>query len=117
MKDYKFEFEIENEKYALVFNLNVMETIQKQYGTVQKWGKLTDNKEGKEPNAKALIFGFREMINEAIEIENEEHGTNKPLLTLKQVGRLITRVGIQESAKKLNKVITESVKDEHPKNI
>jgi len=117
MKDYKFEFEFNEEKYALVFNLNVMETIQKQYGTVQKWGKLTDNKEGKEPNAKALIFGFREMINEAIEIENEEHGTNKPLLTLKQVGRLITRVGIQESAKKLNKVITESVKDEHPKNI
>ena len=71
MKDYKFEFEIENEKYALVFNLNVMEAIQKQYGTVQKWGKLTDNKGGKEPNAKALIFGFTEMINEAIEIENE----------------------------------------------
>ena len=116
MKDYKFEFEFNNEKYALVFNLNVMESIQKQYGTIQKWGKLTDNKSGKEPNAKALIFGFTEMINEAIEIENDENGTNKPLLSSKQVGRLITRVGIQESAKKLNKVITESVKDDHPKN-
>ena len=117
MKDYKFEFEIENEKYALVFNLNVMETIQKQYGTVQKWGKLTDNKDGKEPNAKALIFGFTEMINEAIEIDNDEKGNNKPLLTQKQVGRLITRVGVQETAKKLNMAITESVKDDHPKNI
>ena len=38
-------------------------------------------------------------------------------LTLKQVGRIITKAGIQESAKKLNKAITESVKDEHPKNI
>ena len=117
MKDYKFEFEIENEKYALVFNLNVMEAIQKQYGTVQKWGRLTDNKGGKEPNAKALIFGFTEMINEAIEIDNDEKGINKPLLTQKQVGRLITRVGVQETAKKLNKAITESVKDDHPKNI
>jgi len=117
MKDYKFEFEFNGEKFALVFNLNVMEAIQKQYGTVQKWGKLTDNKGGKEPNAKALIFGFTEMINEAIEMENDETGNNKPLMSLKQVGRLITKVGIQESAKKLNKVITESVKDDHPKNI
>jgi len=115
MKDYKFEFEVDEKKYSLVFNLNVMETIQAKYGSVQKWGKLTDNKNG-EPNAKALIFGFTEMINEAIEMENDEKGTEKPLLTLKQVGRIITKAGIQESAKKLNKAITESVKDEHPKN-
>ena len=56
-------------------------------------------------------------INEAIEIDNDEKGNNKPLLTQKQVGRLITRVGVQETAKKLNKAITESVKDDHPKNI
>lgn len=117
MKDYKFEFELDGKKYSLVFNLNVMEAIQNKYGTVQKWGKLTDNKNGAEPNAKALIFGFTEMINEAIDMENEENGTEKPLLTLKQVGRIITRAGLQESAKKLNQVITESVKDEHPKNI
>jgi hypothetical protein len=117
MKDYKFEFELDNKKYSLVFNLNVMETIQSKYGSVQKWGRLTENKNGKEPNAKALIFGFTEMINEAIDIENEENGTDKPMMTLKQVGRLITRAGLQESAKKLNQAITESVKDDHPKNI
>ena len=116
MKDYRFEFEVDEKKYALVFNLNVMESIQAKYGSVQKWGKLTDNKNG-EPNAKALIFGFSEMINEAIDIENEENNTEKPFLTLKQVGRIITKAGIQESAKQLNKAITESVKDEHPKNI
>ena len=116
MKDYRFEFEVDENKYALVFNLNVMESIQAKYGSVQKWGKLTDNKNG-EPNAKALIFGFTEMINEAIDIENDEKGTNKPLLSLKQVGRIITKAGIQESANKLNKAITESVKDEHPKNM
>jgi len=116
MKDYKFEFEVDDKKYTLVFNLNVMETIQAKYGSVQKWGKMTDSKRG-EPNAKALIFGFAEMINEAIDIENDENNTEKPFLTLKQVGRIITKAGIQESAKKLNKAITESVKDEHPKNI
>ena len=116
MKDYKFTFEVDDKKYTLVFNLNVMETSQAKYGSVQKWGRLTDSKKG-EPNAKALIFGFSEMINEAIDIENEENNTEKPFLTLKQVGRIITKAGIQESAKQLNKAITESVKDEHPKNI
>lgn len=116
MKDYRFEFEVDGKTYSLVFNLNVMESIQAKYGSVQKWGKMTDNKNG-EPNAKALIFGFTEMINEAIDIENDENNTNRPLLTLKQVGRIITKAGIQESAKKLNQAITESVKDEHPKNI
>ena len=116
MKDYKFTFEVDDKKYTLVFNLNVMETIQAKYGSVQKWGRLTDSKKG-EPNAKALIFGFSEMINEAIDIENEENNTQKPFLTLKHVGRIITKAGIQESAKQLNKAITESVKDEHPKNI
>ncbi len=116
MKDYKFEFEIDSVKYQLVFNLNVMESIQSKYGSVQKWAKLTDNKNG-EPNAKALIFGFTEMINEAIDTENDENGTDKPLLTLKQVGRLITKAGLQEAAKKLNSAVVNSVKDEHPKNI
>ena len=116
MKDYKFDFEVDDKKYTLVFNLNVMETIQAKYGSVQKWGRLTDSKKG-EPNAKALIFGFAEMINEANDMENEANNTEKPFLTLKQVGRIITKAGIQESAKKLNKAITESVKDEHPKNI
>ena len=116
MKDYKFDFEVDNKKYTLVFNLNVMESIQAKYGSVQKWGRLTDSKNG-EPNAKALIFGFCEMINEAIDMENDENNTSNPLLTLKQVGRIITKAGIQESAKKLNKAIAESVKDEHPKNI
>jgi len=74
MKDYKFTFEVDDNKYSLIFNLNVMESIQAKYGSVQKWGKLIDNKNG-EPNAKALIFDFTEMINEAIDIENDELGS------------------------------------------
>lgn len=103
MKDYKFTFEVDDNKYSLIFNLNVMESLQAKYGSVQKWGKLIDNKNG-EPNAKALIFDFTEMINEAIDIENDELGLNKPLLTTKQVGRIITKAGIKKSVKSLIKL-------------
>ena len=103
MKDYKFTFEVDDNKYSLIFNLNVMESIQAKYGSVQKWGKLIDNKNG-EPNAKALIFDFTEMIYEAIDIENDELGLNKPLLTTKQVGRIITKAGIKKSVKSLIKL-------------
>jgi len=115
MKDYSYSFNIDDKTYKLVFNLNVMEEIQSKYGTIQKWGNLTDKANG-EPNAKALIFGFTAMLNEAIEIENEEKGTNNPTFTLKQVGRLITKIGLSNASENLNNAITESVKDEHPKN-
>lgn len=111
IKDYKFDLEIENKNYTLMFNLNVMQEIQEEYGTLEKWGELTDGKSG-EVNVKALIFGLTAMMNEAIEIKNEEEGTNECSLTKKQVGRLITKAGIEKSAKKLNDAIVESTKSD-----
>jgi hypothetical protein len=111
MKDYKFNFEVEGVNYPLIFNLNVMETIQEEYGTIEKWGALTDGKGG-EVNVKALKFGLTEMLNEAIEIENEENNTDRALLTNKQVGRLITKIGIQKATEKLNTAIVEGTKSE-----
>ena len=111
MKDYKFNLEVEDKQYQLVFNLNVMQEIQEEYKTLEKWGELTDGKNG-EVNVKALIFGLTAMINEAIDMENEETGTNKPLLSKKQVGRIITKAGVQKSADKLNEAIVESTKSD-----
>ena len=111
IKDYKFNLEVEDKKYQLVFNLNVMQEIQEEYGTLGKWGELTDGK-SEEVNVKALIFGLTQMINEAIEIKNEEENTNEPLLTKKQVGRIITKAGVQKSAEKLNEAIVESTKSD-----
>lgn len=111
MKDYKNEFEVDGVKYPLVFDLNSMEAIQEEYQTIQKWGELTDGKSG-EVNVKALIFGFTEMINEGIDIENEEKGEKREFLTTKQVGRLITKLGIENSAKKLNETVVESARSE-----
>lgn len=111
MKDYKFELETEDKKYQLVFNLNVMQEIQEEYETLEKWGELTDGKSG-EVNVKALIFGLTAMMNEAIEMENDDKGTNDPLLTKKQVGRIITKAGVDKSANALNQAIVESTKSE-----
>lgn len=111
IRDYKFDLEVKDKKYQLVFNLNVMQEIQEEYGTLEKWGELTDGKSG-EVNIKALIFGLTAMMNEAIEIENDDNGTDKPLLNKKQVGRIVTNAGVENSAKKLNEAIVESTKSD-----
>ena len=115
MKDYKVTFKVDEQTYPAIFNLNVMEQIQEEYGSVQKWGALTDATSG-EPNAKAIIYGFYCMINEAIDIENDETGENKPLLTIKQVGRIISRAGLQNSAQTLNNAVIQATKEDAPKN-
>ena len=111
MKEMKSEIEYKGQKYSLVFNLNVMEVIQEEYGTIGKWGELTDGTNG-EVNAKAVIFGLTEMLNEGIEIDNEENGTDLKPFTKKQVGRILTEIGLQEATKKLNDTVVESTKSE-----
>ena len=111
MKDFGGKIEYKDNVYNLVFNLNVMEEIQEKYGSIDKWAELTDGSQG-EPNAKAVIFGFTAMINEGIDIENEEKGTDRKKLTLKQVGRMITEVGILTATKTLNDTVLESTKSD-----
>lgn len=115
MKDYSIPVTLNDKEYKLIFNINVMEAIQEEYESVQKWGELTDGKSG-EVNAKALKYGFMVMLNEGIEIDNDESGTNTPTFTLKQVGRIITRMGLKESAEVLNNAVVEATKDDTPKN-
>jgi hypothetical protein len=52
------------------------------------------------------------MINEAIDIENENNGTNEPMLTEKQVGRIMTEVGIDVIVKKIQEITIASTKSE-----
>ena len=105
--------EYKGKKFKFVFNLNVMEALQDEYGSLDKWGELTDGSQG-EPDIKALKFGFTEMLNEGIEIENEDNGTNEPLLTSKQVGRIITEAGLDNVQKKMNEVVIASAGDTNP---
>lgn len=109
MKEISKTLEYKDKKYKLVFNLNVMEVIQEKYGTLESWGKLTDGAENDgEPNAKAIIFGITAMLNEGIDIDNEENGTSEKMLTKKQVGRMITEIGLKASAQLMNGVVIDS---------
>lgn len=107
MKDINGKIQYKDREYKLVFNLNVMEKIQEEYGSIEKWGELTS---GGEPSAKAVIFGFTEMLNEGIDIDNEENGTDIKPLTLKQVGRIITEIGLENASNKLSETVIESTK-------
>ena len=152
MKEKETMFTVNGKEYKAIFNLNVMQSIQVEYGTFESWGELTDGfvydengerklklddkgkpitrkevdangnevevdvYETREIDIKALIFGIKEMINEAIDIDNENNQLNQPLLTEKQVGRLITAMGIEKATSKLNETVIESTKDDTPKN-
>lgn len=111
MKDVSTTIKYKDKDYKLVFNLNVMEEIQEQFGSVEKWGALCEPSNNKaEPDVKAIKYGFKSMLNEGIDIENEENDTNNPLLTLKQVGRMITELGTGTAMNALNKTVIESSK-------
>ena len=139
MKDINGKIQYKDKEYKIVFNLNVMEAIQEEYGTLDHWGELTDGtayaqkayaeKHGSvdgwddlkpkdkakyvgEPDVKAVIFGFTHMINEGIEIENDENGTDILPLTSKQVGRMISEIGIGQATDVMNKTVVESSKSE-----
>ena len=109
MKDVSGLIHYRDHDYRIVFNFNVMEAIQEEYGSLEAWGDMTNGSSG-EANAKAVIFGFTQMVNEGIDIENEENGTNIPFLTLKQVGRMISEVGLDSATDALHDTVINSTK-------
>lgn len=117
MKDYKLPLEVDGKTYTLMFDLNVMQAIQDEYGSIKAWGdKVEDSEDGMD--AKAVIFGFREMINEGIDANNEGKALadQEPELSLRAVGRLVTNLGIGDAAGKIQQLVVQSTKDDHPKN-
>lgn len=98
------EFEFNGRKYNLVFNLNVMEAIQEKYGTLGKWGEAT-GANGEEPQISAIIDGFEIMLNEGEEMAHENDF--KPI-THKQVGRIISGIGLPKATELLNAVVSNS---------
>ena len=106
MKTARVYIETEKKKIPLVFNLNVMEEIQEKYGTLEKWGEVTAG--GGEPKVKDLKAGIMTMMNEAIDIENEENGTDEKPLSEKQVGRILSEVGLQEVIEKIQEITVAS---------
>lgn len=110
-------FKCGDTEYPLAFTMNVIEKIQEKYGSYEKWVDMTDGKE-KEVNIGALKFGITEMINEGIDIENENLETKRVFLTPKQVGRIITELGMKKLTDKVQETVIESTKnEEEEKNV
>ena len=58
------------------------------------------------------------MINEGIDIENENKEIKREFLTLKQIGRLITELGMKKLTDKVQETVIESTKsNEEEKNV
>lgn len=120
MKEKETVIKIHDTEYKFTFNLNVMQEIQMEYKTLQNWGELTSDTtpegEKKEPDLKALIYGIKAMINEGIDIDNENSEIKRGFLTDRQVGRIITEVGIQNITNQIQRTIVNSTEDDKPKN-
>ena len=110
MKNTIVYIETEKGNYPLVFNLNVMEEIQEQYGSLDNWGRITQG-DG-EPHIKDLKNGIVAMINEGVDIENEGREKKEFPLTRKQVGRIMTEVGIPYLIEKIREITVASTKGE-----
>lgn len=118
MKDISKTLEYRGKTYKIVFNLNVMELIQERFGTVEAWGEAMSTEEGKEPKASDIIYGFWCMLNEGIDIDNDDKPKDERVepLTLKQVGRMLTEVGIAGAADQMKSLVVESTKGDDSKN-
>lgn len=117
MKNNEIYIEYKGQKYDVVFDMNVIETLQTKYGSFNKWSDLIQpTKDGEECNIEALKFGFCEAINEGIDIANEDREEKLDFLTLRQVGRIITELGLRNINEKIQDAVIESTKSEE-KNV
>ena len=109
MLDDKKKLTVNGVDYPIEFSLNVMALVQEKYGSLDKWSEIIDSKdEEKEPSVKDIIWTFTAMINEGIESENETNNTQRALLTEKQVGRLVTQFGLNQSMTAIKGIVTGS---------
>lgn len=115
MKENVGKVTYKEKEYTLVFNLNVMESIQDEYGTLDKWTELTSGI-NQEVNIKALKFGYTEMLNEGLAIESEKSGEEYKPVTPAFVGRMLTEIGLDNMAKVLQDTVIESTKTDEGKN-
>lgn len=112
MNDKIVYIETANNRYPLVFNLNVMEAIQERYGSISAWGQVVENTGGGEPKIKDLKIGLMEMMNEAIDIENEGREVKEPFVDAKKVGRIIGEKGFDEITNVIKALTVSSTKSE-----
>ena len=97
-------------------NLKLPLSMQFKINTEVSTNGLLIQKNG-EPDIKVLKFFMTEAINEGIEIENGKNKEKRKSVTSKQVGRILTEVGLSGTANKIMTTISESIQtDDTSKN-
>lgn len=89
--NFKKTIKVNDKEYTLVANINVVEKIQKEFGSVTVWCQKIFSEE---IDAHAAKFGALCLINEAIDIKNENEHANIKHITDREVGILLTEYGI-----------------------
>ena len=90
--------------YPAQLTLNVLETIQDEFGSIEKW---QDEING-DKNIKTLIWTFKELVNEGIDIENDKTSESRKFINHKQAGRLITELGLAKTSEFITSVVISS---------
>jgi len=97
-----------NESFPFCYSLNVMEALQSEFGSLNQWSDMVEPKDGSEPRIKALVFFFKEAINEGIDIENEKLEQPRKFINEKKVGRIISELGVKTILEQLKSTVIES---------
>ena len=108
MKEITSSIQYKGREIKLIFDLNVLEELQAKYGSYAAWQKKCYGDGDTEVDIAALKYVFFLMINEQIDIDNEDNGTEEQPVTLKQVGRILTEIGLQNVAGLIEETITRS---------
>ena len=105
MRDVFKHFKIGEIEYPFCFNINVVEKLQEEYGSITKWNECLQSEKGSE-QIKALKCMMSESINEGIDMENIERNENRPFISLKETGRIIS--GLDDATLFAKTAIAES---------
>ena len=97
-----------NETYPFTYSLNVMEALQNEFGSFNEWSDMVEPKDGSEPKIKALLFFFKEAINEGIDIENENSDQPRKFVNERKVGRIITELGVKTVLEQLKGTVIDA---------
>lgn len=123
MKDISDTLEYKGKEYKIVFDFNVMQDLQEEYGTFNDWVDQAYGKKTGEPSIKALAFAIMSMVNNAIDEANEDRKPEEQekYITSRVANRMLSEFakgkGLSNIVKKIDGLMSESLQGgENSKN-
>lgn len=123
MKDISDTLEYKGKQYKIVFDFNVMQDLQEEYGTFTNWVEQAYGKKTGEPSMKALSFAIMSMVNNGIDEENEDKKPEeqKAYITARTANRMLTEFakgnGLNNVINQIDDLMTQSLQGgENSKN-